>query len=251
MRYADRVEGDELRSVIDQEIDRLAESHRLPVVLCCLEGISHEEAAQRLRWPLGTVKSRLARGRKRLQERLVRRGFCAVGGNRGRRNWSARRRSIGRGAARLDRCHREGRRGSCDRRDITRRVGPGAAVGPGSKGGGLDDRHQAEAGCRHPPRHGGVNCIGGIRPDRAAAQKADVAPVIAIAIPSRHQTKGAAEPTNLAAKLSAAGTVVDEAGRPIAAARVILASGPNTESGEWLPKNWRSSHEARRKSVTP
>ena len=45
MRYADRVEGDELRSVIDQEIDRLAESHRLPVVLCCLEGISHEEAA--------------------------------------------------------------------------------------------------------------------------------------------------------------------------------------------------------------
>ena len=61
---------------IDQEIDRLAESHRLPVVLCCLEGVSHEEAAQRLRWPLGTVKSRLARGRKRLQERLVRRGIA-------------------------------------------------------------------------------------------------------------------------------------------------------------------------------
>ena len=83
VRYADRVEHDELRSVIDQEIDRLAESHRLPVVLCCLEGISHEEAAQRLRWPLGTVKSRLARARKRLQERLVRRGFApsaAIGG---------------------------------------------------------------------------------------------------------------------------------------------------------------------------
>jgi RNA polymerase sigma factor (sigma-70 family) len=69
VEYADRVASDELRSVIDHEIDHLAESNRLPVVLCCLEGISHEEASQRLRWPLGTVKSRLARGRKRLQER--------------------------------------------------------------------------------------------------------------------------------------------------------------------------------------
>ena len=74
--HADRLAHDELRSVVDQEIDQLRESHRLPVVLCCLEGISHEEAAQRLRWPLGTVKSRLARGRKRLQERLLRKGFA-------------------------------------------------------------------------------------------------------------------------------------------------------------------------------
>ena len=76
MQFADRLEHDEIRSVIDQEVDRLAESQRLPVVLCCLEGISHEEAAQRLHWPVGTVKSRLARARKRLQERLVRRGFA-------------------------------------------------------------------------------------------------------------------------------------------------------------------------------
>lgn len=76
VEYADRVEGGELRSVIDQEVDRLADAQRLPVVLCCLEGLSHEEAAQRLRWPLGTVKSRLARGRRRLRERLVRRGFA-------------------------------------------------------------------------------------------------------------------------------------------------------------------------------
>ena len=74
--HADRLAHDELRSVIDHEIDQLRESHRLPVVLCCLEGISHEEAALRLRWPLGTVKSRLARGRKQLQERLLRKGFA-------------------------------------------------------------------------------------------------------------------------------------------------------------------------------
>ena len=59
-----------------QEIDRLGDAQRLPVVLCCLEGISHEEASQRLHWPLGTIKSRLARGRQRLQERLIRRGFA-------------------------------------------------------------------------------------------------------------------------------------------------------------------------------
>ena len=86
VEYADRVASDELRSVIDHEIDHLAESNRLPVVLCCLEGLSHEEASQRLRWPLGTVKSRLARGRKRLQERLLRRGFApsvAIGAGAG------------------------------------------------------------------------------------------------------------------------------------------------------------------------
>jgi len=47
----------------------------LPILLCALEGLSHEEAAQRLRWPVGTVKSRLVRGRRRLEGRLVRRGL--------------------------------------------------------------------------------------------------------------------------------------------------------------------------------
>ncbi len=76
VKQVDRIERDEIRSVIDEEIDRLGDPQRLPVVLCCLEGLSHEEASLRLRWPLGTVKSRLARGRLRLQERLVRRGFA-------------------------------------------------------------------------------------------------------------------------------------------------------------------------------
>ncbi|SIO59900.1 RNA polymerase sigma factor, sigma-70 family [Singulisphaera sp. GP187] len=73
---ADRLQHDELRAVIDAEIDRLGEAQRLPVVLCCLQGLSHEEAAHQLDWPLGSVKSRLARGRRRLQDRLLRRGFA-------------------------------------------------------------------------------------------------------------------------------------------------------------------------------
>ncbi len=72
----DTVERDELCAVVHDEIDRLADAQRLPILLCALEGLSHEEAAQQLGWPLGTVKSRLVRGRKRLQGRLARRGLA-------------------------------------------------------------------------------------------------------------------------------------------------------------------------------
>jgi hypothetical protein len=44
------------------------------VVLCDLEGLPHAEAARRLGCPVGTVESRLSRGRQRLRDRLVRRG---------------------------------------------------------------------------------------------------------------------------------------------------------------------------------
>jgi RNA polymerase sigma factor (sigma-70 family) len=71
-----RLQRDELCAIVHEEIDRLADSQRLPILLCALEGLSHEEAAHRLRWPLGTVKSRLVRGRRSLQSRLARRGFA-------------------------------------------------------------------------------------------------------------------------------------------------------------------------------
>ena len=74
--FPDRVELDEIRAAIDEEVGRLGHAQRLPFVLCCLEGLSHEEASRRLRWPIGTVKSRLARGRRRLQDRLTRRGLA-------------------------------------------------------------------------------------------------------------------------------------------------------------------------------
>jgi RNA polymerase sigma factor (sigma-70 family) len=59
---------------LHEEINRLPESYRIPVVLCYLEGLTHDQAAQRLGWPLGTVESRLARARDRLRHRLTRRG---------------------------------------------------------------------------------------------------------------------------------------------------------------------------------
>ena len=56
----------------------------------------------------------------------------------------------------------------------------------------------------------------------AANQKVSLTPTIAAAIPARDEPKGQAEAPNPAARLSATGTVVDELGRPIANARVIL-----------------------------
>jgi RNA polymerase sigma factor (sigma-70 family) len=70
-------EGDEgLMALLQEEIDRLPERCRVPVVLCDLEGLSHQQAARRLSWPIGTVKSRLMSGRERLRARLVRRGVA-------------------------------------------------------------------------------------------------------------------------------------------------------------------------------
>jgi RNA polymerase sigma factor (sigma-70 family) len=51
-------------------IERLPAKYREPIVLCYLEGLTHEQAASQLCWPLGTVKTRLTRGRERLRRRL-------------------------------------------------------------------------------------------------------------------------------------------------------------------------------------
>jgi RNA polymerase sigma factor (sigma-70 family) len=71
----DDVEILDARPILFEELDRLPEKYRSPVILCHLEGLSHEEAAQRLRWPPGTVAGRLSRARGLLRTRLARRGL--------------------------------------------------------------------------------------------------------------------------------------------------------------------------------
>jgi RNA polymerase sigma factor (sigma-70 family) len=69
----------ERAEVLHGEIDRLPGVFRLPVVLCYFEGLTLDEAAQRLRWPVGTTRSRLARAREKLRRGLTRRGFALPG----------------------------------------------------------------------------------------------------------------------------------------------------------------------------
>jgi RNA polymerase sigma factor (sigma-70 family) len=71
---------EDLGRVLHEEIERLPARFHFPVVLCDLEGCTHERAARHLGCPVGTVKSRLARGRELLRSRLVRRGLGPSGG---------------------------------------------------------------------------------------------------------------------------------------------------------------------------
>ncbi len=76
-------DGDDWKDVfaiLHEEIDRLPDRCRLPLVLCDLEGLTHEQVARHLGWPIGTVKSRLTRGREWLRTRLVRRGLAPTAG---------------------------------------------------------------------------------------------------------------------------------------------------------------------------
>jgi RNA polymerase sigma factor (sigma-70 family) len=69
----------DLRPIIDEELARLPDIYRLPILLCDLEGKSIKEAMGQLGWPQGTVAGRLARGRKQLAARLTRRGVALSG----------------------------------------------------------------------------------------------------------------------------------------------------------------------------
>ena len=69
----------EWEAVLHEEVARLPERYRVPLVLASLEGLPQDEVARRLGWPIGTVKSRMARGRARLKERLGRRGIDGPG----------------------------------------------------------------------------------------------------------------------------------------------------------------------------
>jgi RNA polymerase sigma factor (sigma-70 family) len=68
-----------VRPVLDEEVGRLPEKYRRPVVLCYFEGKTYEEAARLLGWPAGTTSVRLTRARELLRSRLALRGVALSG----------------------------------------------------------------------------------------------------------------------------------------------------------------------------
>jgi RNA polymerase sigma factor (sigma-70 family) len=66
----------ELRAVLDEELEQLPEKYRMPLVLCGLEGKTHEQAACELGCPKSSLSSRLVRARELLRARLTRRGIA-------------------------------------------------------------------------------------------------------------------------------------------------------------------------------
>ena len=88
-REAGVMEDDGRGASIYEEIERLPSAYRLPVVLCLMQGRTKSEAADQLRWTEGMVRGRLARARRLLRTRLIRRGLAhgrRLGGPRARRH---------------------------------------------------------------------------------------------------------------------------------------------------------------------
>lgn len=61
---------------LDKELIKLPRHYRDPLILCCLQGQTHSQAAQTLGWPVGSVAGRLSRAKAILRSRLIRQGWA-------------------------------------------------------------------------------------------------------------------------------------------------------------------------------
>jgi RNA polymerase sigma factor (sigma-70 family) len=68
--------ADDRYRVLHEEVSRLPEKYRAAIVLCYFEGLTHDQAAASLGWPVGTVRGYLARARDSLRSRLIGRGVA-------------------------------------------------------------------------------------------------------------------------------------------------------------------------------
>lgn len=72
----DVVLSEQFEGVVVEALAALSDQHRLVIELVDIEGLSYQEAAERLGVPRGTVMSRLHRGRARIRSRLKTTGLA-------------------------------------------------------------------------------------------------------------------------------------------------------------------------------
>jgi RNA polymerase sigma factor (sigma-70 family) len=76
----DSLTRSDLRRVLDEELSRLPAKLRDPLVLCYLQGKTHEEAAREIGLPRGSLAKRLAGAQELLRKRLTSRGIVLTAG---------------------------------------------------------------------------------------------------------------------------------------------------------------------------
>jgi RNA polymerase sigma factor (sigma-70 family) len=69
------IEEEEVWQVLREELQRLPEKYRVPLVLCYLDGRTHAEVARAVGLPRGSVAKRIGEGLGRLREAMVGRGL--------------------------------------------------------------------------------------------------------------------------------------------------------------------------------
>jgi len=72
----------ELQHEVSTALQTLPEDQRLAVILCDMQGLDYSEIAEVMKTSLGTVKSRIARGRARLRDALLKDGELSAGRER-------------------------------------------------------------------------------------------------------------------------------------------------------------------------
>jgi RNA polymerase sigma factor (sigma-70 family) len=77
---AEQNDRQDLHQLLDEELARLPDKYRVPIVLCDLEGRPRKAVARQLKVPEGTLSSRLTTARRILAKRLTRRGLAVSGG---------------------------------------------------------------------------------------------------------------------------------------------------------------------------
>ena len=69
------IEEEEIWQVLREELQRLPDKYRVPLVLCYFDGRTHAEVAREVGLPRGSVAKRIGEGLDRLREGLAGRGF--------------------------------------------------------------------------------------------------------------------------------------------------------------------------------